>query len=125
VLHEIHGKKDGARTWGHNLFFRFPILAHRPSRDFISRCIDHFARRIHLNELDEDIQRAKGLAGENDAAVDQLLNLVRERQIEHAAIESDGAELAEEVENIERVWGRNPVKSQDAAMQHSSSFMLR
>ena len=118
VLHEIHGKKDGARPWGHNLFFHFPILAHHPPRDFISRCIDHFARRIHLNELDDDIQRAKGLAGENDGAVDQLLDLVRERQIEHAAIEIDGAALAEEVGDMRRAWGPNPGTSQDVAMQH-------
>src|SRR6266700_754654 len=59
VLQEIHGKKEGGRPWGHNLFFQFKILALDPPRDFISRCIDHFARRIHLDELDEDIQRAK------------------------------------------------------------------
>jgi DNA primase len=118
VLQEIHGKKEGARPWGHNLFAQFQVLALDPPRDFISRCIDHFARRIHLSELDEDIQWAKALAGENDAAVDQLLNLVRERQNEHSDIEVEGAELAEEAAEIRRLWGPNRTKPQDTAMQH-------
>jgi len=124
VLQEIHGKREGERPWGHNLFFHFPILALDPPRDFISRCIDHFARRIHLSELDEDVQRAKTLAGENDAAVDQLLNLVRERQSEHANIEAEGSALAEEAADIRRLWGPNPAKSQDAALQHFGEALL-
>ena len=118
VLQEIHGKKEDGRPWGHVLFFKFQTLALDPPRDFVSRCIDHFARRIHLDELDEDIQWAKTLAGDDDAAFDQLLNLVRERQREHAEIEVDGAALAEESAEIRRLWGPNTVKPQDIAMQH-------
>jgi DNA primase len=118
VLQEIHGKKEDGRPWGHNLFFKFPTIALGPPRDFVSRCIDHFARRIHLDELDDDIQRAKTLAGENDAAFDQLLSLIRERQREHADIEVDGATLAEESADIRRLWGPNPATAQDVAMQH-------
>jgi len=118
VLQEIHGKNEGGRSWGHKLFFKFPTLACSPTHDFVSRCIDHFARRIHLDELDDDIQRAKTLAGEDDAAFDQLLNLIRERQREHADIEVDGAALAEESAEIRRLGGPNPAKTQDAAMQH-------
>jgi DNA primase len=118
VLQEIHGKEEDGRPWGHNLFAQFQILALDPPRDFISRCIDHFARRIHLNELDGDIQYTKGLAGDDDAAADRLLNLVRERQKEHADIEVEGAELAEEAGEIRRLWGPNQVRPQDTAMQH-------
>jgi DNA primase len=118
VLQEIHGKQEDGRAWGHVLFSKFKTLAFGPSPDFVSRCIDHFARRIHLDELDEDIQRAKTLAGEDDAAFDQLLNLIRERQREHAEIEVDGAALAEESADIQRLGGHNPAKHQDVAMQH-------
>ena len=118
VLQEIHGKMEHGRPWGHVLFFKFQALAFNPSHDFVSRCIDHFARRIHLDELDEDIQRAKTLAGENDAAFDQLLNLIRERQREHAEIELDGIALAEESAEIRRLGAPNPATPQDAAMQH-------
>jgi DNA primase len=118
VLQEIHGKNEGGRSWGHKLFFKFPTLACGPTHDFVSRCIDHFARRIHLDELDDDIQRAKTLAGEDDAAFDQLLNLIRERQREHADIEVDGAALAEESAEIRRLGGPNPARTQDAAMEH-------
>jgi DNA primase len=118
VLQEIHGKEEDGRPWGHNLFTQFQILALDPPRDFISRCIDHFARRIHLHELDGDIQYTKGLAGDDDAAADRLLNLVRERQNEHADIEVEGAELAEEAGEIRRLWGPNPVRPKNAASQH-------
>jgi len=124
VLQEIHGKKEDGRPWGHVLFFKFQTLAFGPSHDFVSRCIDHFARRIHLDELDEDIQRAKVLAGENDAAVDQLLNLVRERQNEHSDIEVEGAELAEEGAEIKRLWGPNRTRPEDTAMQHFGAAVL-
>jgi DNA primase len=116
VLQEIHGKEEHGRPWGHKLFSKFQTLACDPPREFVSRCIDHFARRIHLDELDEDIQRAKTLAGDDDAAFDQLLNLIRERQREQAEIEVDGAELYEDSVEIRRLW--SPAKSQDIAMQH-------
>ncbi|HWG06666.1 MAG TPA: DNA primase, partial [Beijerinckiaceae bacterium] len=118
VLQDIHGKEENGRPWGHSLFFRFPILTRDPPRDFISRCIDHFTRVIHLDELDEDIQHVKVLAGEaenNEAAVEQLLNLVRERQNEHFNIEAEGAELAEEAAQIKRVWAPDIGSMQVAA----------
>jgi DNA primase len=118
VLQEIHGKEENGRPWGHKLFSRFQVLALDPPRDFVSRCIDHFARRIHLEELDEDIERAKILAGDSDAVFDQFLNLIRERQREHAEIEVDAAELAEDSAEIRRLWGPSQTKPPDAAMQH-------
>src|SRR5262249_42816619 len=59
VLQDIHGKEEGDRPSGHKLFLRFQVLAMDPPTDFVSRCIDHLARRIHLDELDDDIQKAK------------------------------------------------------------------
>ncbi len=100
------------------------MLSLDPPHDFVSRCIDHFARRIHLHEIDYDIQRAQTLAGEDDSAVDQLLNLVRERQSEHADIETEGAELAEYAAEMRRLWSPNPVNELNAAMQHSGIALL-
>ncbi|MHC1946681.1 DNA primase [Bradyrhizobium sp. UFLA06-06] len=121
VLQDIHGKGTDGRAWGHNLFTRFPLLALSPPRDFVARCIDHLARRVHLDELDHDIQRTKNLAGDNDDAFDQLLSLVRERQNEHADIEVEGAALAEESAEIRRLSGPNPTRPPDAAMQYSGA----
>lgn len=120
-LEDIHGKQDGKRAWGHKLFDRFQILALGPPRDFVSRSIDHVARRIHLDELDQDIQRARTLAGEDDSAFDQLLSLVRERQNEHADIEAEGAVLAEEAAEIRRVWAPPPTSAHFAALQHETA----
>jgi DNA primase len=98
VLHDIHGKSSDGRSWGHKLFARFPLLAvdPPPPLDFVSRSMDHLARRVHLDELDQDIQRARTVAGDDDDAFDLLLSLIRERQNEHGNIEVEGAELAEE-----------------------------
>ncbi|WP_213288822.1 DNA primase [Bradyrhizobium sp. sGM-13] len=124
VLDEIHGKKLDGRPWGYNLFARFPLLALKPPQDFVSRCMDHLARRIHLNELDHDIQRAKISAGDDDSAFDLLLSLVRERQNEHADIEVEGAALAEEAAEIRRLTGPNPTKSPDAEMQPAKQLIF-
>jgi DNA primase len=106
VLQDIHGREDG-RRWGHRLFFRFPILTRDPSPDFISRCIDHFARIIHLAELDDDIEYIKSTASdseEDEPMVERLLHLIRERQSEHKAIEDQGALLADEAATYKPVW---------------------
>jgi DNA primase len=106
LLQDIHGEESGTRPWGYKLFLRFPILKRDPPRDFISRCIDHFSRIIHLLQLEDDIERVKLEAGSSgdDAAMDQLLNLVRERHREEAEIEAEAAVLAEEADTITRVW---------------------
>jgi DNA primase len=71
--------------------------------------------------LDQDIQRARTLAGEDDSAFDQLLSLVRERQNEHADIEAEGAVLAEEAAEIRRVWAPPPTSAHFAALQHETA----
>jgi DNA primase len=119
VLHTIHGKATDGRSWGSNLFARFPLLAFNPPQDFVSRCIDHLARRVHLDELEQDVQYAKNLAGDNDDAFDLLLSRVREYQNEHAEIEVQAAELAEEAAEIRRLSGPNPTRPPNAAMQYS------
>jgi DNA primase len=119
TLQDIHGRAEEGRPWGYKLFLRFQVLARNPPPDFISLCIDHLARRIHLNELDQDIQRAKALAGEDDAAFDKLLSRVRERQEEHSKIEAEAAVLAEDAAEIRRLWAPPPTKFQMAALQRS------
>jgi DNA primase len=120
VLHDIHGMSPDGRSWGHKLFARFPLLAINPPPplDFVSKSMDHLARRVHLDELDYDIQRAKTSAGDNDDAFDLLLSLIRERQNEHANIEVEGAELAEEAAEIRRFAVPNFKKTALVAPQH-------
>jgi len=117
LLQDIHGEESGTRPWGYKLFLRFPVLKRDPPRDFISRCIDHFGRIIHLHEMDDDIERVKLEAGssDDDAAMDQLLNLVRERQKEDSEIEAEAAILAEEASAITRVWAPDRADLQVAA----------
>jgi DNA primase len=117
LLQDIHGEASGTRPWGYKLFLRFPILKRDPPRDFVSRCIDHFGRIIHLHELDDDIERVKLEAGssDDDAVMDQLLNLVRERQKEDSEIEAEAAILAEEASVITRVWAPDRAGLQVAA----------
>jgi DNA primase len=110
VLEDVHGKEENGRPWGHALFARFPILKHDPERRFVSRCIDHFARIIHLDELDDDIKRVRPEAGQsenNEVAVELLLRLVRERQNERSNVEAEAHELSEEAQEIRRVWAPN------------------
>jgi DNA primase len=118
VLQEIHGKEESGRPWGHKLFFKFPVIALNPPRDFVSRAIDHLARRIHLDELNQDIQRVEALAGDNDELFDRLLSLVRERQNEGAEVEAEGVLLAEEAAEIRRLWAPPPTAQQIAALHH-------
>ncbi|MBR1270852.1 DNA primase [Bradyrhizobium sp. AUGA SZCCT0222] len=126
VLHDIHGMSPDGRSWGHKLFARFPLLAITPPPplDFVSKSMDHLARRVHLDELDYDIQRAKTSAGDNDNAFDLLLSLIRERQNEHANIEVEGAELAEEAAEIRRFAVPNYKKTALAAPQHLAEVVL-
>jgi DNA primase len=126
VLHDIHGKSSDGRSWGHKLFARFPLLAvdPPPPLDFVSRSMDHLARRVHLDELDQDIQRAKTLAGDNDDAFDLLLSLIRERQNEHANIEVEGAELAEEAAVIRSFARPSLTKPAYAASQQIPEVIL-
>jgi DNA primase len=123
ILQEIHGKQENGRRWGHKLFFKFPTLALDPPRDFVSRAIDHLARRIHLDELDQDILQAKALAGENDDLFDRLLSLVRERQSASAEVEAEGIILAEEAAEIRRLWTPAPTQQQLAALQHRGELV--
>jgi DNA primase len=105
TLQSVHGKEGNGKPWGHRLFLRFPILAKNPELDFVSRCMDHFIRILHLHEIEDDIQRATFEAGEGDeSAVALLLSLVREKHLEQENINAEGQVLAEEAELITRLW---------------------
>jgi DNA primase len=117
ILESIHGEEKDGRPWGYRLLQRFPTLKSDPSRDFISRCMDHFIAIIHLHELDDDIARVQFEAGQpgGDAAMEQLLNLVRARQEAHAEVQAEGLALAEEANAITRIWAPDPTGLQVAA----------
>jgi DNA primase len=118
MLQSIHGEGNSLRPWGYRLLQRFPVLKRDPSRDFISRCMDHFIAIIHLHELDDDIARVQFEAGQpsgGDAAMEQLVSLVRARQDAHSEIQREGTELAEEASLITRVWAPDGANLQVAA----------
>jgi DNA primase len=67
--------------------------------------MDHFVRVLHVNEIQEDIQRAKLEAGEGEEGpVTLLLSLVREYHSEQEVVAAEGQSLAEEAEIITRLW---------------------
>jgi hypothetical protein len=72
--------------------------------------MDHFIRIIHLHQMDDDIAHVKDQAGlpSGEAAMDQLLHLVRARQETEAEIHAEGLVLAEEANHITRVWAPEP-----------------
>jgi DNA primase len=118
ILESIHGEERDGRPWGHRLLQRFPILKCEPERDFISRCMDHFIAVIHLHQLDDDIAHVEFKAGQpsgGDAAMEQLVNLVRARHDAQAEIQAEGLALAEEANAITRIWAPNPAGLQVAA----------
>jgi DNA primase len=107
ILESIHGEETRGRPRGYRLFQRFPVLKRGPSPDFVSRCIDHFIAIIHLHELDDDIARVEFEAGQpsgSDAAMEQLVSLVKTRQDVRAGVQVEGAALAEEASLLTRIW---------------------
>lgn len=117
ILENIHGEEKEGRPWGYRLMRRFPILKNDPPRDFISRCMDHFIANIHLHQLDDDIARVEFDAGQTggDAAMEQLVNLVKARHDAQAGIQAEGLTLAEEANTLTRIWAPGTVGLQVAA----------
>jgi DNA primase len=116
ILENIHGEEKDGRPWGYRLLQRLPILKKNPSRDFISRCMDHFIAIIHVYELNDDVARVEFEAGQpgGDAAMEQLMHLVRARHEAEAAIQAEGLILAEEANAFSRVWAPEPTGLQVA-----------
>ena len=105
VLQNVHGKAGEGKPWGHRLISRFRIVKCDPPIDFVTRCMDHFIRILHLHEIHDDISRAQVEAGEGiESAVDLLLNRKREYQNEEEIIRAEGQLLAEEADAITRLW---------------------
>jgi DNA primase len=105
TLQAVHGEAGDGKPRGHRLFERFPILSRDPPSDFVSECMDHFIKILHVHEIEDDIQRATLDAGQGDeSAVARLLNLVRERHAEQESISAEGVALAERAEDIIRIW---------------------
>jgi DNA primase len=117
ILENIHGEEKEGRPWGYRLMRRFPILKRDPPRDFISRCMDHFIAIIHLHELDDDIAQVEFKAGQagGDAAMEQLVNLVRARHDVRSQIQTEGLILTEEANTFTRIWAPGSADLQVAA----------
>ena len=105
TLQAVHGEAGDGKPRGHRLFERFPILSRDPPSDFVSECMDHFIKILHVHEIEDDIQRATLDAGQGDeSAVARLLSLVRESHAEQESISAEGVALAERAEDIIRIW---------------------
>jgi DNA primase len=117
TLESIHGDEAEGRPRGYRLFRRFPILKKDPPRDFISQCMDHFIRIIHVHQMDDDIARVQFEAGQpgGDAAMEQLVNLVNVRHETQAEIQAEGLILAEEANVLTRIWSPEPATLQVSA----------
>jgi DNA primase len=110
ILQDIHGERSTYRPWGHRLLQRFPILRVDPPRDFISRCIDHLIQVLRIGQVADEINLLKN-SSDSDEASTRLLELVRDYQIQSAAVNSADSSLAEEAKEIRRIavgnveWG--------------------
>jgi DNA primase len=108
VLQEIHGEGTEKRPWGHRLFERFPILKIDPPRSFISECIDHFARILHVEQMEDEINDliAESANTPEDAEdiASKLLGLVKDFQTQKELININDVALAEQAQNMRRVW---------------------
>jgi DNA primase len=110
ILQDIHGERSTCRPWGHRLLQRFPILRVDPPRDFISRCIDHLIQVLRIGQVADEINLLKN-SSDSDEASTRLLELVRDYQIQSAAVNSADSSLAEEAKEIRRIavgnveWG--------------------
>jgi DNA primase len=112
VLNDIHGEKTPDRERGYKLALRFPIVKFDPPHDFISRCIDHFARMLLVQQMGIEIdERTTATSSDNDLEGERLLALIREFQLQSAVIDTTEIALAEEATNLKRMgnpaeWGQ-------------------
>ncbi len=110
TLQDLHGERSANRPWGHRLFQRFPILKLDPPQEFVSDCIDHFIRVLRMNQMSEEINTLKNSV-ESDEAGMQLLELVRDYQLQVAMVNAKDSELAEHAKELRRAalgepqWG--------------------
>jgi DNA primase len=109
VLQEIHGEATDRRPWGHKLFLMFPILKADPPREFIEQCINHFIHVLRVEQMAHDIEYWKEQISRSpdraDAALEKLLALIRDMQLQQEIIHHRDVALAEEAMNIRRIWG--------------------
>jgi DNA primase len=108
VLQDIHGEKTDKRPWGHKLFQMFPILKSDPPRGFVERCIDHFIHVLQVEQMAHDIEYWEDQARSSeqaDFALEKVLALVRDMQIQKEIIHNRDVTLAEDAMAIRRVWG--------------------
>jgi DNA primase len=109
VLQEIHGEHSKARSLGHRLFERFPILKVDPPREFISRCIDHFCSILRVDEMADEIEGIKAaisIPGNNiDELASGLPDLMRDFHAQRQLLANLDMALAEEAKEMRRVWG--------------------
>jgi hypothetical protein len=108
VLQEVHGEASDKRPWGHRLFQMFPILRTDPPHEFVERCIDHFIHIVQVEQMIHEIEYLKDLtsrsADEGDLALEKLLALIRDVQLQQEIIHNRDTALAEEAMDIRRLW---------------------
>lgn len=107
VLQEIHGEATDKRPWGHRLFQMFPILKTDPPLEFIERCIEHFIHVLQVEQMVHDIEYWKEQSRspeQSDLALEKLLALVRDVQLQQEIIHNRDISLAEDAMAIRRLW---------------------
>jgi DNA primase len=103
VLEEIHGHHDANKPRGYSLMKNFPIVKIDPPLDFISRCIDHFIRSLHVDQMAEEIDDLMNSPPADPDVAASLLERVRDYQTQEERMKNEDIQLAEEAQQIRRV----------------------
>lgn len=106
VLQDIHGEATPKQPLGHRLFLRFPLVKLDPPREFISRCIDHFANMLSIDELKEEIDQLSRLPASEvtDESVTRIFLLMGEWQQRSQLADATDRALDDEARDMRRVW---------------------
>jgi DNA primase len=106
VLQDIHGEATPKQPLGHRLFLRFPLVKLDPPREFISRCIDHFANMLSIDELKEEIDQLSRLPASEvtDESVTRIFLLMGEWQQRSQLADATDRTLDDEARDMRRVW---------------------
>jgi DNA primase len=112
-LDAVHGTPmpDG-RAAGWQLRTHFPIVAARPSENFIARCLDHFIETLHLYAVEDDLARLTTQIGQpgadEEALAERIAELVGEKHVMSERIQHRDTAFAEEAKELRRQFAPAP-----------------
>jgi DNA primase len=111
VLEIVHGEGKGKVPCGYNLKLNFPIVEVFPPNNFIEDCIEHFVDIIHLGQLEHDLRYTASIMLEENLTEDrhsQIINLRREAHVIDERIKVRELQLADEAQELRRVYKPDP-----------------